>query len=434
MKRNTFAALVALSVTFFASGAQSAPDMHSVVRGGRLYDNLSLELKIRTPNQFNPVFKTQQVRASMPDTWRCVQCHGWDYKGVNGFSGINGKAKADPAAIVAILKDANHKGFDDLLDEVDRVDLANFVAYGQNDMAKLLDLSTRSKKDLGASEKVFATVCANCHGLSGDKLRDIPPLGDNARQHPVQSMHTLINGHPGGEMPALRTLNEDTVAKMLAYMQTLPTVNLPGSIANGGRLFDDWQVQTGRIQAISNPTYPKTSYYFNVPSETWRCKECHGWDYKGDKGQNAKGNHFTGIKGLREMAGADPQKIVGILRSSVHLFGNVMKYRDLLDLANFVSYGQVDMDKIIDPRTGLARGDAVQGTAHYRTMCIACHGADGHFVAKRTLGRIAKDEPWHAVHTIMNGHPDDYMPALRELDPKVISDILAYTQTLPTKR
>jgi mono/diheme cytochrome c family protein len=209
---------------------------------------------------------------------------------------------------------------------------------------------------------------------------------------------------------------------------------LPGSIANGGRLFDDWQVQTGRTQAISNPTYPKTSYYFNVPSETWRCKECHGWDYKGDKGQNAKGNHFTGIKGLREMAGADPQKIVGILRSSVHLFGNVMKYRDLLDLANFVSYGQIDMDKVIDPSTGKARGDAAQGAGHYRTMCIGCHGSEGHFVAKRALGRIAKDEPWHAVHTIMNGHPDDYMPALRELDLKVISDILAYAQTLPTKR
>jgi len=31
---------------------------------------------------------------------------------------------------------------------------------------------------------------------------------------------------------------------------------------------------------------------------------------------------------------------MAVLTSSVHVYGAVMKYRDLLDLANFVSYGQ----------------------------------------------------------------------------------------------
>jgi hypothetical protein len=35
---------------------------------------------------------------------------------------------------------------------------------------------------------------------------------------------------------------------------------------------------------------------------------------------------------------------------------------------------------------------------------------------------------------MLNGHPDDAMPALREIDPKVTSDILAHIQTLQERR
>lgn len=429
MKRATFSAWVALLVALIAPLA-NASDPASVVRGARLYDNFSLELKLRTLNQPNPVFKTQQVRVAAPDTWRCVECHGWDYKGKNGVIGISGRQNADPSTILAILKDSNHR-YEDFLDEVDRADIANFVTSGQKDMRKLVELASRIKPGQSTTDKVFATICANCHGIEGDRLRQIPPLGDSARQRPLEVLHTALNGHPGGDMPALRTLGDDMAVRMLAHLQTLPSVNLASSIANGGRLFDDWQAQIGgQRQALPNPSYPSKGFYANVPSETWRCKECHGWDYKGNKGQNATGNHATGIKGLRAMVGADPERIMGILRSSIHHFGAVMKYRDLLDLANFVSYGQIDMDTVIDPSTGLARGDAARGSDHYRTMCAACHGLEGRYVAKRALGRVSKEDPWHAVHNMLNGHPDDTMPALREIDPKVISDILAHMQTL----
>jgi len=434
MKRTTFATLVAVSASLITSVA-SATDMASIVRGGRLYDNLSQELKIRTPNRPNPAFKTQQVRVAIADTWRCSQCHGWDYKGANGVVGITGKLKADPAAIVAVLKNPTHVGYEELLDDGDRLDLANFVAYGQTDMPKLVDAAKHVKANANSSEKIFATVCANCHGLEGDRLRQIPPLGDAARQRPFEILHVAFNGHPGGDMPALRSLGDDTVTKMLAYMQTLRSVNLPSSIANGGRLYDDWQAQLGgRLQALPHPSYPVKGYYANVPSETWRCKECHGWDYKGNQGAYASGIHATGTKGIRAMVGADPAKIMGVLSSSVHLFGNVMKYRDLLDLANFVSAGQVDVDKIIDVRTGKAKGDAAQGAPHFRTMCAACHSLDGRSPGKRFIGRVSNEDPYHALHNMLNGHPDDTMPALREVDPKVINDLLAHMQSLPVKR
>ena len=399
-----------------------------------MYDNLSVELKTRIPNQPNPAFKTQQVRVAASDTWRCVECHGWDYQGQHGFVGIAGKQNADPVAILAILKNANH-GYEDLLDEGDRLDLANFVSTGQSDMRKLMDMTAKIKPGQGYSEKVFATVCANCHGLEGDRLRQIPPLGDSARQRPMEVLHVTLNGHPGGDMPALRTLGDDTAANMLAYLKSLRSVNMASSVANGGRLYDDWQAQLGgQRQALPHPSYPAKAYYANVPSETWRCKECHGWDYKGNEGVYAKGNHATGIKGIRAMAGADPEKIMAVLTSSVHVYGAVMKYRDLLDLANFVSYGQIEMDKVVDSKTGLARGDAAKGSAHYRTMCAACHGLEGRYVAKRAMGRVTKEDLWHSVHNMLNGHPDDTMPALREIDSNVINDILAHMQGLQARR
>lgn len=433
MVRRSLATTVVLLAIVVAPWA-SASDSASVVRGGRLYDNWSLESKGRAPNHPNPAFKSKQARITRADSWRCVACHGWDYKGVAGIKGIGGRKKTDPLAIAALLMDANHR-YGELLSEGDRLDLGNFVASGQTDLGRLQELALRTKPGQTMSDKVYATICANCHGLDGARLRQVPPLGDSARQRPFEVLHVALNGHPGGNMPALRTLGEESVAKMLAYLQTLPSVNLAASIANGGRLYDDWQVHTGgQRQALPHPAYPPNAYYASAAAETWRCKECHGWDYMGNQGQYANGNHATGIRGIRAFAGAEPEKIIALLRSSTHLFGAVLKHRDLQDLANFVRYGQIDMDTLIDPRTGLSRGDATRGAAHYRTICASCHGLEGRSVAKRHVGRVTREDPWHAAHNMLNGHPDDTMPALREIDPKVIGDILAHMQTLQERR
>ncbi|MDZ4254680.1 MAG: c-type cytochrome [Sulfuritalea sp.] len=433
MKRVALAALAALMAGLTA-GPALANDTASIVRGGRLYDNWSLESRERLPPHPNPAFKTKQLRVAATDTWRCVECHGWDYQGRHGIAGIRGRQNTDPAAIVALLKDANHN-YKELLHEGDRVDLANFISRGQTDMQKLVDSARRAKAALSSSEKIYATVCAACHGLDGGRLREVAPLGDSARQRPHEVLHVALNGHPGGNMPALRTLGEDAVAKILAYLQTLPSLNLAASIANGGRLYDDWQAQVdGQRQALPHPAYPRTAYYANVAALTWRCKECHGWDYKGKQGQFAGGHHATGIKGIRAMVGVEPDRILAILRDSTHLFGAVLKHRDLQDLANFVSHGQVDMDAMIDPRTRLSRGDATRGATHYRSICAGCHGLEGRFIAKRHLGRVARDDPWASLHAMLNGHPDDAMPALREIDRKTVMDILAHIQGLQDRR
>lgn len=438
MKRMVVVAVAGLMSGLVAWSALAAGparplfDDASIARGGRLYDNWAHESKEREPVQPHPAFSTRQVRVAAADTWRCVECHGWDYKGRHGMVGIRNRQGGDPAAIVAVLKSPSH-GYEGVIHENDLSDLANFVTRGQMDMPAMVD-AARRLKTAASFDKRYATICANCHGFDGGRLREVAHLGDTARQHPNEVLHVVLNGHAGGNMPALRTFGKDMAIGMLAYLQTLPTLNLAASIVSGGRFYDDWQADTGRKQALPHPAYPPQAYYANAPATTWRCKECHGWDYKGNQGQYAKGNHATGIKGIRTMAGADPEQIMAILRNRTHFYGAVLKYRDLQDLANFVSHGQLDMDTAIDPQTRQARGEAKRGEAYYQTMCAGCHGLDGRFVGKPFLGRLARTDPWEALHAMLNGHPDDTMPALREIDRKVLIDLLAHIQSLQDKR
>lgn len=430
-------ALAVGSVTLPAqatSPSAALSDEASVARGARLYEDWAHESREREPVLPNPEFKTKNIRVEPPDTWRCVTCHGWDYKGMHGFTGIRKRDGGKPQEVVDLLKTKPHN-FIEMMHESDLVDLANFVTHGQVDMEPLI-LSARKLGAAGATafENIFATTCANCHGLDGGRQRGVPQIGETARKQPSKVLHVVLNGHSGGNMPALRAFGTSMAVGMLAYARTLPGQNLSASITNGGRLYDDWQWATGNRQALPHPAYPKSARYADVPQLTWRCRECHGPDYKGSEGVYASGDHATGIKGIRGMAGADPADIMRILRNRTHRFGSVLKYRDLQDLANFVSEGQVDMDLFIDPKTGQARGVAAKGEAYFQTICAGCHGLEGRFVAKRLLGNRARKDPWASLHSMLNGHPDDNMPALREIDQKVIADILTYVQSLKDRR
>jgi mono/diheme cytochrome c family protein len=439
MKQLVLAVLSALTASLIAvpgrATSPSAPlsDEASVARGARLYEDWAHESREREEVLPNPAFKSKNGRVDPADTWRCVTCHGWDYKGMYGFPGIRKRAGGKPEEVVALLKTAPHD-FVGRMNESDFVDLANFVTHGQVDMEPLILSARQLGSGAAAFENIFATTCANCHGLDGGRKRSIRQLGETAREQPSKVLHVVLNGHAGGNMPALRAFGTSMAVGMLAYARTLPGQNLAASITNGGRLYDDWQWATGGRQALPHPAYPKNARYADVPQLTWRCRECHGPDYKGSEGVYATGEHATGIKGIRAMAGADPADIMRVLRNRTHRFGAVLKYRDLQDLANFVSQGQVDMDVYIDPKTGLARGVAERGEAYFQTICAGCHGLQGRFTAKRLLGNRARKDPWASLHSMLNGHPDDNMPALREIDQKVIKDILAYVQTLKVQR
>jgi thiosulfate dehydrogenase len=201
--------------------------------------------------------------------------------------------------------------------------------------------------------------------------------------------------------------------------------------ARGGQLYDKWYaVVEATKPATSHPLYPADKKYANEPKSNWRCKECHGWDYMGVDGAYKSGSHASGIKGINGARGRDTGEIVALLKDKKHGYGDKLAEADLKDLAMFVSAGQVDMDLYIDRATKKPKGDAAKGAAYFNTMCANCHGKDGK--KPKEMKPFAKQmgNPWEVMHKILNGQPDEEMPALRALDRQVVADIMSHMATL----
>jgi len=220
---------------------------------------------------------------------------------------------------------------------------------------------------------------------------------------------------------------------VMAY--ATPAAADEAALARGGKIYDKWyKIAGAKAPKVSHPLYPKDKKYAKKPKANWRCKECHGWDYKGKDGAYAKGKHSSGIKGVNGMAGADVNKIVAVLKGD-HGYGDKMPAQDLRDVALFVSKGQVDMSKYIDYATKKPKGDKARGANYFGTICVGCHGPNGDKPKDmgKTLGKQMSN-PQEVFHKVLNGHPGEPMPGLRALDRQIGADILAHLTTLPKKR
>ncbi len=210
-------------------------------------------------------------------------------------------------------------------------------------------------------------------------------------------------------------------------------------IARGGQLYDNWMsVMEAEPPPGTHPAYPAANK--RKGAGTWRCKECHGWDYKGRDGAYAKGSHFTGIKGVRGVAGMAPEKIHRMIMAAPHGFTEqIMPHGAMEKIALFLSRGQVDMDRYIDRASKLARGNPRRGGQFFQTICAVCHGFDGKELNFKDenkpeyVGTVARANPWETLHKIRFGQPGVGMIALMVLDIEDLVDILAYAQTLPAK-
>lgn len=210
------------------------------------------------------------------------------------------------------------------------------------------------------------------------------------------------------------------------------------TVTRGGQIYDNWISTLGAAKpTTTHPSYPKEGK--QKGAATWRCKECHGWDYRGRDGAYAKGSHYTGIKGIRSWAGGDAAKVAAILRGSTHGYTAAMiPDAELKKVARFVVSGQVDMAKVIDGKAKKAKGNVHRGAGLYQTVCAACHGLDGRMINFKKKPEVAyvgtiAENPWETLHKIRNGQPDAPMVALMGLTLQDQVDVLAYCQTLPTK-
>lgn len=248
--------------------------------------------------------------------------------------------------------------------------------------------------------------------------------------------------------------NLKTMTKFISFVAitVAATLSIPASadetneltelwqIANGGKIYDNWaSTLMTSLPSKTHPSYPAAGK--KKGGDTWRCKECHGWDYKGKDGAYASGSHYTGIIGVRSMIGKPAADIKKIIRNKTHGYTKSMIPEIALEnLVTFLSRGQIEMAQYIDYGTKAALGDPDNGARFYQSICAICHGFDGKSINFKPtssepeyIGTVASANPWETLHKIRNGQPGVPMVALSVLDIQDQLDILSYAQTLPTK-
>lgn len=220
-----------------------------------------------------------------------------------------------------------------------------------------------------------------------------------------------------------------------------------GDALRGGALYDAYWAVPGvlssAVPTTNHPlwaTRPDMASNTRMGQDTWRCKECHGWDYKGASGQYGSGSHATGFAGVlgTTLSAAD---IASLLADPLgHNYGTVLSETDRNDLAAFITTRLIDTATLIDATGAFIGGDSVAGKVTYDGTCAVCHGADGLNAAPTGSaggfedfpGLIANDNPWEFIHKVRFGQPGTAMtPQDAVLDMAGLSNLGAYVQTLP---
>ena len=217
----------------------------------------------------------------------------------------------------------------------------------------------------------------------------------------------------------------------------------PGSISRGGRLYDSWWTEARLDEPTDDmPVWSRQDMNTRTGADTWRCKECHGWDYRGAEGAYGSGSHFTGFPGVFDAQTKSFDELVAVLAGDVdpeHDF-SVMSEAEFTDLVSFLQAGLIDLASLIDAETqGAIDADTRHGEELYASGCAACHGADGSALnfgsedEPEYVGTLAVDNPWEFIHKVRVGQPGVAMPAAVDAGWSLedLVDLLSYAQTLP---
>jgi thiosulfate dehydrogenase len=219
----------------------------------------------------------------------------------------------------------------------------------------------------------------------------------------------------------------------------IPEGYVKADLKQGGLLYDNWTKFTDVKVSGNHPLYPAEGK--QQGGSTWRCKECHGWDYIGKDGRYSKGSHFTGIKGVFDARLKDHQDLYKNLTDSGtnHDFSKYLKDNDIWALVKFLREGLVDISTALDSN-GAVTGSADKGKPLYQKNCAMCHGDDGRKLdfndekeGIQGVGELANDNPQETLHKIRWGQPGTKMPSAvlkGKLTDADTIDLLAYTQIL----
>lgn len=478
-------------------------------QGGQLYDKWWSALGFATgPITDHPTWDDRPNKVTNTstgeDTWRCKECHGWDYKGKDGvydatsshytgFAGIYNASSKDPVEVFCDIKagtvsNPNHQfnttNTSGQMTNEAILYLTKFITSSpiNGGMANSDDFITPGTKtaigDTTAGQTVFTTTAgcasASCHGSDGSLNIEegTSTVGAMSNDNPWEVLHKIRYGHPNSSMPAfvsIPKLTDTEMRNVLAYAQSLggggggggtPPASDAEKMMLGGLLYDEWTAELGINPPGNNPLWIYQSTNIRTGLDTWRCKECHGWDYKGKDGAYGSGSHYTGFNGVYNVAmdsGKDEAYVFDRIKNGIynpttgtylHNFGTYLNDTQIQAIAYFIKNGGViDTDPYISPQLKFAQGDPVNGLALFTFAgfgvangnCELCHGTDGRLInfgtalAPEYLGDLSRDNPWEALHKARFGQPNSNMPAMVQsgltLDDSV--DVVTHLQSLP---
>ena len=225
--------------------------------------------------------------------------------------------------------------------------------------------------------------------------------------------------------------------------ETLPV--LSNDYIGGGVLYDHWIDALGaEVPKSDQPLWKTQTTNTRTGADTWRCKECHGWDYKGVEGAYGSGSHKTGFVGVMDAASMSEEDLLAWMdgtKNPDHDYSAFFQEVQLKMMVDFLKKGLTDTAQYINADKTVNGGNPENGKVLFDGQCQACHEKDGkklNFGDEKEpefVGTIAKDNPWEFWHKVSFGNPGTAMPSglKNNWSSQDIVDVLAYAQTLPDK-
>jgi mono/diheme cytochrome c family protein len=198
----------------------------------------------------------------------------------------------------------------------------------------------------------------------------------------------------------------------------------------GGQLYSDWpQVMLFRGPFAKHPLWTGSPSAINT--ETWRCVNCHGWDYRGGEGVGGDLGVIPKVPGLRHLVGADRRTVAdGITKGDHGFAANQLSADALRFLVDFLIEGQRAVVDLAE-KARRSGADAGAGAARYANICRVCHGPNGarlNLGSERfpaTLPTLARTKPWKFLHGVRFGHAG-VMPSFVMFEEAEFLNLLTY--------
>jgi mono/diheme cytochrome c family protein len=215
-KLTIFIPMIVLLVVFSFYSTVRAQDEDELegdpLAGGRLYVAWDAFLRVELPYENHPLW--YQEEPVDLNSWRCVTCHGWDYRGREisseleteepiQYPGVFSMVAEPEANVIAWLdgsKNRNHN-FSAYLSENDMQDISAFLITSLVDSDLFVEEGTgRVRGAPLTGEVLYKMKCRECHGSDGARInfgtaKRPAFLGNLANANPWRTAHIVRFGH-----------------------------------------------------------------------------------------------------------------------------------------------------------------------------------------------------------------------------------------------